>query len=134
RALLSRARSLARDCSQRAGRFPDSHRTALAPAALSDDSGGEPREAQPTKRDHALDHVLELPNIAREAVLLQALDYLCRERKRLALKESRVASDEVVRQGGNVLRAFAEWRHIDSDDVQPVEELLAKIPLGDSGF
>src|SRR5215467_7932379 len=48
----------------------------------------------------------------------------CRKLERLALKESRVALDEVVRQGGNFLWALAEWRHVDSDDIQPVEELL----------
>src|SRR5215469_12170465 len=55
RAPLNRLRSLARDRSQRAGRFPDSIRTVLVPAALSGDSGGDPREVQPAKRDHTLD-------------------------------------------------------------------------------
>ena len=79
----------------------------------------------------ALDDVLELADVARPGIALEQADDVGREPLRLLAHLVAVFLEEVGDEDGDVLDPFAERRHVDGDDVQAVEELLAELPLGD---
>src|SRR5215813_13246983 len=78
----------------------------------------------------ALDRVLELAHVAGPRVAKQTLDRLGRQAQ-LAAELAAGAREKVLGQRRNVFAAVAKWRQEHLDDVQAIEEIFAKGPLGE---
>src|SRR5205085_11822776 len=78
-----------------------------------------------------LDDVLELPDISGPVVFHEALESLFADRRGLRRRAVAMFREEVLDERGNVLLAIAERRHMDVDDVEPVEEVIAELLLLD---
>ena len=55
--------------------------------------------------------------------------HLVRYHRRLPTRLSRRASEQVLRQEGDVLDAVSERGHLDAEDVDPIVEVFAEGPL-----
>src|SRR6266516_7798417 len=77
-----------------------------------------------TQHDGTLDHVLELAHVARPVVGREPLQGLLVNIADDLPRLLGEAVDQVFDQDRNVLRAFAERRQADGEDVQPVEQIL----------
>src|SRR6185295_487695 len=87
-------------------------------------------DACPAGEHHrALHHVHELPHIAGPRIGLEAVERLLREAVEAPVVLRGVDAQEVPGEDGNVLPLVAQRRHDDSDDVQAVEQILAKALL-----
>src|SRR5690606_29752740 len=74
----------------------------------------------------ALKNILQLTDVARERIVLQRLQTILRE---LCWRQVQVigkALQEMFCQSGDVFLAFAQWRDIQLNDVDAVEEVVAK--------
>ena len=79
----------------------------------------------PAREDHgALDQVLQLADVARPVVARQRLHRLGRDRLDRLLHPPRELLREVAHQHRDVLAPLAQRRHVDREDVEPVEEVL----------
>src|SRR5712691_10937967 len=81
--------------------------------------------------DGALDDVLELAHISRPVVFGETLERLFADRRRLGCRAVAVLREEVLHERWDVLLAVSQWRHVDVDDVEPVEEVVAELVLLD---
>src|SRR4029450_10991718 len=81
--------------------------------------------------DGSFDGVLELAHVAGPLVLLQSRQSVVVDAFDPAAGSLCVFLDEMLDQGRNVLAALAEWRNLDGNHVQPVEEIVLKLTLGD---
>src|SRR5205085_5307040 len=75
-----------------------------------------------------LQDVLELAHVAREVVLPEALERGSREARRQRAGLAREPLEDRVGKEADVLAALAQRRHGELDDVDAVEEILAKAP------
>ncbi len=81
--------------------------------------------------DRSLDGIFELAHVPRPRIRLQHRQSLGgRAAHRLAAR-ARELGDEVVDEARNVLAPIAQGRQMDREDVQPVIEIFAELPLGD---
>lgn len=87
-----------------------------------------------TDDDSALDHVLELSNIAWPAVSLKRAYRILPETQAGAVFAVRVALYKVMRQNRDVSIAFAQSRKLYVRNVEPVKEVGAKPVVGDRCF
>src|SRR3989442_8227122 len=87
---------------------------------------GNPGEKRITQNDHALDQVLQLPNVAGISLLGQPLHHGGRDGKSLAPEDLRVPLHEVVDEDRNFLGAFTQGRYGDLNDVEAVVKILAE--------
>src|SRR3989442_4250314 len=85
-----------------------------------------PGEQRITQNDHALDQVLQLPNVAGIALLGQPRHHGGRDRKSLAPEDLRVSLHEVVDEDGDFLGALPQGRDGDLNDVEAVVKNLAE--------
>ena len=76
----------------------------------------------------ALDHVLELTDIARPVVGGQRRQRAAGDAAHVLLELPRVLANEVLHQGGNILFPIAQRRDGESGHVEPVVEILAERP------
>src|SRR6185503_16228619 len=84
------------------------------------------------RQDHgALDHVLELADVARPVVALQQSRLLLRQRQRPMTEFLARALEEVTRDLNDVVTALAQRRHLDRENAEPVEQVLTESPFGD---
>src|SRR2546425_3308658 len=73
-----------------------------------------------------LDHVLELSDVARPTVVLEDRERVGAHSLHGFAELRRDLSDELCRQERDVVRSLPKGRQVDKDDVQPIEEVLAK--------
>src|SRR5207302_1622331 len=85
----------------------------------------------PRQHDGALDDVLELANVAGPVVLHETFQGLFADRRRLRGRAVAMLREKVLYERGDVFLAVAEWRHVDVDDFEPVEEVVAELLLLD---
>src|ERR1035438_10362587 len=71
----------------------------------------------------ALDDMLQLPHISRPGILFQQPDSF-RRKARVAVVE---LSQEVARQGFDVLATLGERRQLDGENRKPVEQVFAEM-------
>src|SRR5712691_9087382 len=76
--------------------------------------------------DEPLDHVPELAHVARPVVGEEIGESLHRDGLGPPAVLGREQRDEVLDEGGEVLFPLPEGRHLDGDDGEPVEEILAE--------
>ena len=88
----------------------------------------EPEHRLPRQRHRALDHVLELADVAREAVRHQPIHHLVAGPLDRLAELARILLDEVIDEQRDVLAPLVQRRHRDLDHVQPVVEILAEAP------
>src|SRR5256885_349661 len=86
-------------------------------------------QAGPRQHHAALDHVLELTDVARPRVTLQPPERLVGEAFESPVVLGRIEAQEVLGEHADVLAALAQRRHGDRDDVEPIEEVLAEAPV-----
>ena len=83
---------------------------------------------------HPLDHVLQLAHIARPVVLSEGLQRLVGD---LHARPSILAPElaqKLASQQRYVLLALPERRHKERNNIEPIEEVLAEVTLGDLFF
>src|SRR6478672_11318650 len=80
-------------------------------------------------RDESLDEVLELPDVARPPVRGQDFYRRIRDPEHRLPELDPVALEKQPGQFRQVVEAFAERRHPNGDDVDPVVQVLAEPPL-----
>ena len=83
------------------------------------------------KNDGTLDQVLQLANVARPERSLQRVHRGARNDGDAALERPRKLVDEMMDERGNIVRPFAQRRHLDGKDIQPVVEIAAEQSIGD---
>ena len=81
--------------------------------------------------DQALDHVLELADVARPRIVAERLEGVGLDALDQVAVGGGEARQEVLDQAGDVFLALAQRRHPEVDDVQAVVEVLAELALGD---
>src|SRR5215468_2413213 len=81
--------------------------------------------------DEPLHHVAQLAHVARPVVGEEVGEGLHGHRLGAAPVLRREEGDEVLHEGGDVLLAPAQRGHLDGNDVEAVEEILAEAPRGD---
>ena len=91
--------------------------------------GGEHRTL--AHRHGVLDRVLQLAHVAGPVVAAEQRFRLGREPQRLAARSPRCAVQEERGQESHVACPLAQRRHLDLDDVQPIVEVVAELPLRD---
>jgi hypothetical protein len=79
----------------------------------------------------ALDHVLELADVARPGIGLEARQRALVDPAKQRLTVPPVAPEEVVREERHVPRPLPERRQRHRDHVDPIEEVVPKLPLPD---
>ena len=79
--------------------------------------------------EDALDHVLQLPDVAGPAVIAQGLGGLRRDPFDALGEQVVVLLDEEVGQHGHVGLALAQGRYLQLDHVDPEVQVLAKFPI-----
>ena len=67
-------------------------------------------------------------DVARPLVAQQHLQRACRQNRRRASRRSVEVLQESVDRKGNVAAALAEGRQSDTEDLQPVRQILPKLP------
>ena len=82
-----------------------------------------------SQHDGTLDRVGELAHVTRPAVALQPRQRLGREAREGLAVLGRALAQEVLRQHRDVLGALAERRHAHGHDVEPIEQIVAELPL-----
>ena len=82
-------------------------------------------------RRRAKDHVLQLAHIARPAVAQQRWVGARGQPAYRALDLGAGLLHEVAGQQQDVLAAFAQWRYLDGQHIEAVEQVLAEAALGD---
>ena len=85
-----------------------------------------PGEQGVVQHDHALDQVLQFPDVSGVPMAHEAVDHRRRKGESLAAIELRVPLDEVVRQQGDFGRALAEGWHEHLHHVETVVEIFAE--------
>ena len=101
---------------------------------LHPDVGGQIVDADdlaPSGHDASLDHVLELPDVARPRILGEHLHRFgrhCVHDVAVVLGET---CEEIAYELGNVFATLAQRRHGQVYDVQAIEEILAERALAD---
>ncbi len=73
----------------------------------------------------------QLPDVPRPDVALERAHHDARQRDRRAAVSLGEVREEVPQQGLDVLRAIAQRRDVDPDDVDPVVQVLTELPLLD---
>lgn len=86
-------------------------------------------DVAPGEIDAPLDHVLQLPDIARPVVVIKDLPHLCRDVMDIGSEDPVVLVQEVLHQQVDVAAALPERRDVQVDDVEPVEEVGPKPSL-----
>ena len=81
--------------------------------------------------DQPLDHVPELAHVARPVVGQEIAERLAGERLGALAVLGAELRDELAHVRGNVVLAGSQRRDLDRDDVQPIVEVLAELPLAD---
>src|SRR6478609_7463977 len=84
--------------------------------------------------DRALDHVFELAHVSRKRLTTQQIHRRRGDATDLALVLGRELAHEVLRQRGDILRAIAQRRKRDREDVDAVIEVFAKRTAGDGSL
>ena len=79
----------------------------------------------------ALDHVLQLADVARPVVLHQQVERRSGQLETGFAVLLAVLREEVLREQRDVVLPLAQRRQVDADDVQAVEEVLAEAPVLD---
>ena len=82
------------------------------------------------EQHRSLEHVLELADVARPVVAHQHLQRFRVDAFDLLLQLAREPAHEELGQRRDVFLAVAQRRHVDRDDVEPVEEVFAEAALG----
>src|SRR5438132_11894873 len=103
----------------------------LAGLVIAEGQLTAPDDLPARKHDRALDDVLELTHVAGPVVLHETFQRLFADRRRLRGGAVTVLGEEVLDEAGYVLFAIAKRRHVDVDDVEPVEEVVAELLLLD---
>src|SRR5262249_21757378 len=92
------------------------------------------RDIGPIGEDgRALDHGLELPDVAGPGVTAEARERLGRDGAKLSLQLALVTLEEVVSERGHVPCPLAERREREAHDIQPVIEIETEEPVPDGG-
>src|ERR1700733_4463711 len=76
-----------------------------------------------TYNDRTLNHVLQLANIARPGIRLQQIKALLTNCLKVLSCSSRKTIDEVPDEEGNVFSSFAQGRHLNWKNVEPVKQI-----------
>ena len=88
-------------------------------------------EAAAADHHGALDHVAQLAHVARPVIALQLLLDLGGEAADLAIVLPVELVDERLGEERDVLAPLAQRRQVDREHVEPVEEVLAQLAVGD---
>ena len=88
-------------------------------------------EAGPAQDYRALDHVAQLANVSRPGVALEVLLGVGSQAAHLTIVLSVELLDERARQQRDVVLAVTQGRQVDREDVEPIEEVLAKLVRAD---
>lgn len=75
-------------------------------------------------------NVFELPDIPWELIVHQQLQHLVGNRRDILSLHRPQPGEEVVDQQRDILLSFRERRKLDLDDVQPIIEVVPKLPRG----
>src|SRR5215831_1326117 len=84
--------------------------------------------------EYALDHVLQLTNVARPVVLLKDFERLLTNLHARAPVLAAEFGEKFADKKRDVLLALTQGRHEKRHDIEPVEEVLAEVSLGDLLF
>src|SRR2546430_13179771 len=76
--------------------------------------------------ERSLKDVLELADVARKVIALELLQRRQRETRRRGARLRRKTLEDGARDEADVVAALPQRRHRELDDVDPVEEVLAK--------
>src|SRR5271165_3774230 len=79
-------------------------------------------------QEHPLHRVLEFADISRPVVSQVALQTLFRELRNQQLRTATEVTAIMAKQQRNIVLAIAQWRKVDSRDVQAEEEIFAESP------
>src|SRR5512146_2568354 len=125
---LLEIRSLERIVVLLAQREESVRRRAMA-ARASDDLvrevlGANDRAA--AEHEDALDHVLQVANVAWPGVAREHLERLAVDLHRIASDLARIALDEVIDEGRDVVGAASQRRQLDAHDIDAVVEIGAE--------
>ncbi len=83
------------------------------------------------QHDHLLDRVAQLADVARPGVGAEHVDRFGGEPlHRFPVPDAELLQEEIA-QGGDVAVPLGQRRHVDVDDIQPVEQILAELSLAD---
>src|SRR5437773_7852401 len=82
---------------------------------------GQDRAAR-LEGDRALDDVLQLPHVPRPGVLGEAAHRLAGDLRYRLVHLAAESDEEVLGEEGDVLLPRAQWRHLDGDHVEAIEE------------
>src|SRR5438128_2616044 len=91
-------------------------------------------DGAPGQHDRAVEHVLELADVAGPIVAREHLEGAGGHATHVAVALARDLADEVLDERGNVLSPLAQRRHVDRDHVEPVVEILTERARPDGGF
>src|SRR5262249_30909533 len=83
----------------------------------------------PSENESSLKHVLQFAHVARPAILQENVT----PRLTQPLCWNPVLRQKALRQRQNVFLALTKRRHFDGEDVQPIEEILAKTSIAHRG-
>src|SRR5438445_728234 len=87
-------------------------------------------EPRPAQHHRPLDDVAQLAHVARPVIALELLVRLAGEAADLAVVLPIELLDEALAQQRNVLAALPQRRQVDREDVEPIEEVLAQLAVG----
>lgn len=83
--------------------------------------------------DGALQHILQLPHIARPVVVQQHLHGVVGDSHHRLFHFGAEAGDKGFRQDGDVFLALSKGRDVNRDDIEAIEQVLPKFALLDGG-
>ncbi len=98
----------------------------LLPGADGEDVGGD--QVAPGEDGGPLNDVLQFPDVAGPAVVLEGLESLRREPADILPDAAGVLGEKVERQGLDVLAPLPQGGEGDGDDVEPVVEVFPEAP------
>src|SRR5678816_107037 len=77
--------------------------------------------------ERSANNVLELAHIARPMILFQSFNDTSRRGFGIALLIFGELVQKIIDQQRNIFTPLAQWRNVNSHDIQPVKEVLAKV-------